>query len=126
MMPYQKLTAWQAAHELALAIYRATDRFPKHELYGLTSQLRRAAFSVAANIVEGVAKRGNGEFRRFLDISIGSLAEISYATLLAKDLGLLEPQQASEIESRREHASKLIWGLYKSVSRNATKRSTAA
>jgi four helix bundle protein len=126
MMPYQKLTAWQAAHELALAIYRVTDRFPKHELYGLTSQIRRAAFSVAANIAEGVAKRGNGEFRRFLDMSIGSLSEISYATLLAKDLGLLDAEQAKEIESRREHASKLTWGLYKSVSRNATKRSAAA
>lgn len=109
-----------------LVIYRATDGFPKHELYGLTSQLRRAAFSVAANIAEGVAKRGNGEFRRFLDMSIGSLSEISYGTLLAKDLGLLLPEQASEIESRREHASKLIWGLYKSVLRNATKRSAAA
>jgi four helix bundle protein len=126
MMPYQKLTAWQAAHELVLVIYRATEGFPKHELYGLTSQLRRAAFSVAANIAEGVAKRGNGEFRRFLDMSIGSLSEISYGTLLAKDLGLLLPEQASEIESRREHASKLIWGLYKSVLRNATKRSAAA
>jgi hypothetical protein len=59
-------------------------------------------------------------------MSIGSLSEISYATLLAKDLGLLDAEQAKEIESRREHASKLTWGLYKSVSRNATKRSAAA
>src|SRR2546423_15355573 len=118
-MPYERLTAWQAAHELTLAIYRVTDSFPPSERYGLTSQLRRAAFSVAANIAEGVAKRGNGEFRRFLDISIGSLSGISYATLLAKDLGLLQPEQASEIESRRQHASKLTWGLYKSVARNA-------
>jgi four helix bundle protein len=126
MMPYQKLTAWRAAHELALAIYRATDRFPKTELYGLTSQLRRAAFSVAANIAEGVAKRGNGEFRRYLDISIGSLSEISYTTLLAKDLGLLAPENAHDLETRREQAAKLTWGLYKSVSRNGEKRAKPA
>ena len=126
MMPYQRLTAWQSAHQLALAIYRATDAFPKHELYGLTSQLRRAAFSVAANIAEGVAKRGNGEFRRFLDIAIGSLSEISYASLLAADLGILKPDSAKEIAELRERTSKITWGLYKSVSRNATKRAVSA
>ena len=68
MRPYERLTAWQAAYELVLAVYHATETFPKTETYGLTSQLRRAAFSVAANIAEGAAKRGNGEFRRFLDI----------------------------------------------------------
>lgn len=125
-MPYQRLTAWQAAHKLALAVYRATDGFPKHELYGLTSQLRRAAFSVAANIAEGVAKRGNGEFRRFLDISIGSLSEISYATTLATDLGFLAPEAAQEVETHRERTAKLTWGLYKSVSRNGSKRATTA
>jgi four helix bundle protein len=126
MMPYQRLTAWQAAHELALVVYRVTDAFPKQELYGLTSQLRRAAFSVAANIAEGVAKRGNGEFRRFLDIAIGSLSEISYTTLLAKDLGILKPENASEIEEHRERTSKLTWGLYKSISRNSKQRVSAA
>jgi four helix bundle protein len=125
MMPYERLTAWRSAHELALAVYRATDAFPKHELYGLTSQLRRAAFSVGANIAEGVAKRGNGEFRRFLDIAIGSLSEISYATLLAKDLGILKPESAEAIEGVREKTSKLTWGLYKSVSRNGSKRVAA-
>ena len=119
MMPYQRLTAWRAAHELALTVYRVTDGFPKQELYGLTSQLRRAAFSVGANIAEGVAKRGNGEFRRFLDISIGSLSEVAYATLLAKDLGILTAERAKEIEEKREQTSKLTWGLYKSVSKNA-------
>ena len=126
MMPYQRLTAWQSAHQLALAIYRATDVFSKHELYGLTSQLRRAAFPVAANIAEGVAKRGNGEFRRFLDIAIGSLSEISYASLLAADLGILKPESAKEIAELRERTSKITWGLYKSVSRNVTKRGVSA
>lgn len=118
MMPYQKLTAWQNAHLLALTVYRVTDGFPKQELYGLTSQLRRATFSVAANIAEGVAKRGNGEFRRFLDIAIGSLSEISYGALLAKDLGILPADGAKQIE--------VTWGLYKSITRGGAKRTAPA
>ena len=114
-MPYERLTAWHAAHELALLVYGVTDGFPSNERYGLTSQLRRAAFSVAANIAEGVAKRGNGEFRRFLDISIGSLSEVSYGLLLAKDLGLLKPDEATRLVGLHTKTAKLTWGLYKSV-----------
>src|SRR5207245_434831 len=113
MMPYERLTAWQSAHELALAIYRATDDFPAPERYGLTAQLRRAGFSVAANIAEGAAKRGNGEFRRFLDIAIGSLSEVSYAIVLAKDLGILDVKEAEQLEHLRSTTSKLTWGFYK-------------
>ncbi len=119
-MPYERLTAWQAAHELTLAIYRVTDSFPPSERYGLTSQLRRAAFSVAANIAEGVAKRGNREFRRFLDISIGSLSEISYALQLAKDLGILGPESATALTALHTKTAKVTWGLYKSIQARAT------
>jgi four helix bundle protein len=70
MLAYERLHAWKLCHELVLAVYGVTASFPKHELYGLTSQARRAAFSAAANIVEGAAKRGSAEFRRFIDISI--------------------------------------------------------
>ena len=115
MRPYERLTAWQAAYELVLAVYHATETFPKTETYGLTSQLRRAAFSVAANIAEGAAKRGNGEFRRFLDIAIGSLSEVSYTIQLAKDLGLMQTEEAERLEAVRTKASKLTWGLYKSA-----------
>jgi len=115
MMPYERLTAWQAAHELVLAVYHATETFPKTETYGLTSQLRRAAFSVAANIAEGAAKRGNGEFRRFLDIAIGSLSEVSYTIQLAKDLCMMQTEEAERLEAVRTKASKLTWGLYKSA-----------
>ena len=120
VMPYERLTAWQAAHELALLVYGVTDGFPINERYGLTSQLRRAAFSVAANIAEGVAKRGNGEFRRFLDISVGSLSEVSYALLLAKELGILKPDDATRLVALHTKAAKLTWGLYKSVRARAT------
>jgi four helix bundle protein len=77
MMPYEKFEAWQVAHELALEIYRVTDKWPKEERFGLTIQLRRAALSAPTNIAEGAAKRGNREFRRFLDIALGSLSEVS-------------------------------------------------
>ena len=73
MQPYERFLAWQACHALNLAIATATDRWPRSERFELTAQLRRAGWSAAANIVEGSAKRGPREFRRFLDITLGSL-----------------------------------------------------
>src|SRR5947207_13649370 len=89
--PYERLAAWRLSYRLVLGVYDATDDFPKHELYGLTSQARRAAFSIVANIAEGSAKRGGAEFRRFLDIALGSLSELSVALRLARDLEYLTP-----------------------------------
>jgi four helix bundle protein len=71
MMPFEKLEAWKASHRLALEVYRATQTWPKQEQYGLTSQARRAAVSVSANIAEGAAKRGRKEFGRYLDTALG-------------------------------------------------------
>jgi four helix bundle protein len=85
MLPYERFQAWQTCHELTLAIYRTTRDWPQQELYCLTAQARRAAFSAAANIAEGSVKRGGREFRRYLDISLGSLSELSYILMLAKD-----------------------------------------
>ncbi len=89
MAPYERFAAWRECHALALEVYRATRSFPREELYGLTSQARRAAFSAAANIVEGSARRGSAEFRRFLDISLGSLTELGYTLRISRELGLL-------------------------------------
>jgi four helix bundle protein len=119
MMPYERFTAWKATHELAIAVYQTTRAFPPDERYGLTSQMRRAAFSAAANIAEGAAKRGSVEFRRFLDIALGSLSELSYAILLARDLGLLVQNEGERLEAVRTKAGKLTWGLYATVSRKA-------
>jgi four helix bundle protein len=88
---HERLKSWSACHAVALAVYRVTQRWPSHEAYGLTSQARKAAYSASANIAEGAAKRGNAEFRRFLNISLGSLAELSYILLLARDLDYLKP-----------------------------------
>src|SRR5436309_7713469 len=90
MPSYERLTAWKLSYEMALQIYNATDRFPREERYGLSSQLRRAAFSVAANIAEGCAKRGRREFARYLDIAIGSVTEVEVGLRLARDRGYVD------------------------------------
>ena len=117
MAYYEKLIAWKECHALALEVYRATEGFPKHELYGLTSQTRRAAFSAAANIAEGAAKRGHLEFRRYLDIALGSLAELSYALRLSKDLGLLSDEAWASLNSQQNRAGFLTWRLYAAITK---------
>jgi four helix bundle protein len=112
---HEELKAWQVSHELALAVYAATDSWPKAELFGLTSQARRAVHSVAANIAEGWAKRGRRELRRYLDISLGSLAELSYTLRLARDRGLLEDENWRVLEDLRGTARALVWRLYRSL-----------
>jgi four helix bundle protein len=87
---FQDLVAWQKAHEFVLAVYRVTSDFPKHELYALSSQMRRAAVSVPANIAEGFRRRGKGDKTRFLNIAAASLEECRYYVILACDLGYCE------------------------------------
>lgn len=89
MQDFRKLSVLEKAHQLSLAIYKGTMRFPKTELYGLTSQMRRAGVSIAANIAEGCGRKGKAEFARFLQISMGSASELEYHLLLAHDLGFL-------------------------------------
>ena len=116
MMPYEKFEAWQVAHQLALEIYRITDDWPNEERFGLTIQLRRAALSAPTNIAEGAAKRGNREFRRFLDIALGSLSEVSYLLRFSRDRELLTPESWLEIETLRNRSGQLTWRLYRSIS----------
>jgi four helix bundle protein len=116
MMPYERFEAWQVAHELALEVYRVTDGWPKEERFGLTIQLRRAALSAPTNIAEGAAKRGNREFRRFLDIALGSLSEVSYLLRFSRDRELLTPESWLELETLRNRSGQLTWRLYRSIS----------
>jgi four helix bundle protein len=115
MMPYERFEAWQMAHELALEIYRITDRWPKEERFAVTIQLRRAALSAPTNIAEGAAKRGNK--RRFLDIALGSLSEVSYLLRFSRDRGLLTPDSWLAVESLRARTGRVTWRLYLAVSR---------
>jgi four helix bundle protein len=116
MAPYERLEAWRMAHRLVLTIYKVTDDWPSEERFGLTVQVRRAALSVPVNIAEGAAKRGHREFRRFLDISLGSLSELTYLLRFSRDRGLLTPETWTELESLRDEAGKLTWQLYRKLS----------
>jgi four helix bundle protein len=87
MKDFRDLRVWESAHRLTLDIYRTTAQFPRDELYGLTSQMRRCSVSVAANIAEGCGKKGDGEFQHFVGIASGSASELEYELLLSKDLG---------------------------------------
>jgi len=124
MTPYERLLAWQHCHRLALLTYRMSDRFPKAELYGVTSQMRRAAVSAAANIAEGAAKRGRPEFRRYLDIALGSLSELSYLGVLARDLKLLAGDEWQEFDALQTEAGKTTMGLYKAIARRGNETGT--
>jgi len=115
MLPYERFAAWQRCHELTLAVYRVTQSFPKQEMYGLTAQARRSAFSGPANIAEGSAKRGSREFLRYLDIALGSLAELSYALRLAHDLNLIPAQEWEKLSGLRARAGFLTWRLYERI-----------
>ena len=124
MMRYERLKAWQAAHELALLIYRMTDRWPSNERFGLTIQLRRAALSAPTNIAEGAAKRGAREFRRFLDTALGSLSEVSYLLKFSRDYGVLTHEDWVAMEALRGQVGRLTWRLYAVVAQQAKDQSS--
>jgi len=89
MRNFRELKVWQKSHELVLAVYKATAKFPKEELYGLTNQIRRSSTSIPANIAEGCGRAGEAELARFLQIAMGSASELEYHLLLARDLNFL-------------------------------------
>jgi four helix bundle protein len=102
---FQDLIVWQKAHQFVLSAYRLTERFPRNEQYGLTSQLRRAAVSIPANIAEGYKKKGRADKVRFLNIAQGSLEECRYYLILTKDLGYSETH---DLTIQLEEVSKLL------------------
>lgn len=109
---FTDLIVWQKAHKLVLEVYKATKTFPKEELYGLTSQFRRAAISTPANIAEGFRKNGKHDKARFLNIAQGSLEEVKYYLILSKDLGYLENKFMEELS---EEVSKLLDAYLKAI-----------
>jgi four helix bundle protein len=119
MLSHERFHAWKLCHELVLAVYRQTESWPVHERYGLTSQIRRAAVSGAANLAEGAAKHGSREFRRYIDIALGSLAETSYLLMLARDLGLINENEWQTLEELRKRAGGLTWRLAQALKASA-------
>ncbi len=115
MNPYERLDDWKQAHTLALMVYRLTERWPSHERFGISSQIRRAGVSVPSNLAEGAAKRGRREFRRYIDIALGSLSEPRYLLYLARDLGYVSDSAYAEADAVRDRAGRMIWRLYQAV-----------
>ena len=117
MQDHRNLRAFELADELVLAVYRATRSFPKEELYGLTSQLRRAAVSVPANIVEGCARQSRKELLNFLRIAHGSLREAGYYIDLARRLAYIAQPAARTLTDRYEECARVLSALLDTVKR---------
>jgi four helix bundle protein len=115
---YKDLVAWQKSMDLVMEIYRATEEFPKHELYGLTSQIRRAAVSVPSNIAEGQAHFSKPEFRHFLRHARGSLAETETQLLIARRLNYLAQPPTEKLIAAVSEVGRILNGLIASLDRN--------
>ena len=102
---FQDVALWQKAHEWVLSVYRLTETFPKHEMFGLTSQLRRAAVSIPANFAEGLKKQGKADKARFYNIAQGSLEECRYYLILSRDLGYADTR---ELLSSLDEVSRML------------------
>ena len=114
MRNHTKLRAFELADEVAMLVYRATRKFPKEEVYGMTAQMRRAAVSVPSNIVEGCARESQADYFRFLEIAFGSLRELHYQSTLAKRLGYLADEFAP-LDARIQEAEKVLGALVRSL-----------
>ena len=115
MRDHTKLTAFVLTDEVAILVYRVTAVFPKEEMYGLASQIRRAAISVPSNIVEGCARETQADYLRFLYIAFGSLRELHYQIDLSKRLGFMHNQDSSLIEEKIVETEKVLNGLIRSL-----------
>ena len=115
MRDHSKLRAFELADEVAVLVYRATAGYPREELYGLTSQMRRAAVSVPSNIVEGCARDSEADYLRFLYIAFGSLRELHYQLSLSKRLGFLCNQDSSLLEAKIVETEKVLNGLIRAL-----------
>jgi len=111
---YRKLQVYQIADELAIMVYKATEKFPKSEMFGLTSQLRRASVSVPTNIVEGSHRSTLADYLRFLDIALGSLAESGYLIDLSFRIGFLDTDTHKQLNERYENCIRMLKALINS------------
>jgi four helix bundle protein len=122
MQRFRDLKVWQCSHALTLDIYKATEGFPNREMFGLTSQLRRASSSIPANIAEACGRGGGLEFARFLKIAAGSASELEYHLLLAKDLGFLSSADHQRLSEKAVETRKMLASLISKVQEGRTIR----
>lgn len=115
MRGFRQLKVWEKAHALTLQIYRTTSSFPREELFGLSSQMRRCSASVGANIAEGCGRTGNGDLYRFLSISSGSSLELEYFLLLGRDLNLISATAYAKLQKQVAEVQRMLASLQRSV-----------
>jgi four helix bundle protein len=115
MKDFKELKVWSKAHELTVLVYGLTRSFPRDEIYGLTSQVRRSAASVGANIAEGCGRHSDGELTRFLQIARGSASETEYHLLLAKDLGFLSEDDFRKADQKLIYVQRMLTALVQRV-----------
>ena len=111
MKDFRNLKVWEKSHQLALEVYRCSVNFPKEEMFGLTSQVRRAGSSIPANIAEGCGRGGEADFARFLQIAMGSASELEYHILLAHDLGYLDGSAYQTLNAHIVEVKKMLASL---------------
>ena len=107
---FEDILAWQKAHQLTLEVYRLTEKYPKHETFGITSQTRRSGVSVPSNIAEGFRRNGQADSLHFYNIAQASLEELRYQLLLARDLGYVSKQEFEKVSIQATEASKTLNG----------------
>ena len=115
MATHDRLEAFKKSYAFGLAVLDSTEHWPKREMFGLSSQVRRASTSISINIAEGFAKRGGKELRRYLDIALGSLAESEVLLRFARDRKFISTDKWKDLEASRQEAGRLVWGLYKAI-----------
>jgi four helix bundle protein len=112
---FRKLEVWAKDHQLTVAVYEVTRTFPRDEIYGLTSQIRRAVGSIPANIAEGCGRNGDAELSRFLQIAMGSASELEYHILLARDLNLLDSAGCDHLSNEVTEIERMLASLIKKL-----------
>src|SRR6476660_9020743 len=126
MRNHRDLHVWSKAYSLSLELYRLSRSFPKEELYGLTSQLRRAAVSIGANLAEGCGRRTNAEMARFVRIAMGSASELDYHLLLSRDLGFMAGDEFTSASAKLIEVRKMLTSFLNSVEEQIETQSRAA
>lgn len=118
---YKKLLVWKIAHSLVLKTYKTTENFPKSELFGIVSQMRRAAVSITGNIVEGTSRKTQKDYINFLYTALSSCNELGYYVYLCKDLSFINKGDYKELEVLTDQVAKMLQGLIKKIEKDLTK-----
>jgi four helix bundle protein len=121
MQDFRNIKVWQKSHLFVLEVYKATLKFPREEMYGLISQIRRASVSIPSNIAEGCSRNSDPEFVRYLSIAIGSASEVDYQVLLAKDLGYLTKDEYDKLAQEINLIRQMLFALMRAIKKDKVK-----